>query len=63
MGGQAGQQACIVKVRFGIDREMEGRDRDIETKKQRDAETVLTLKILSKAGWPNYNKYFIFLTS
>jgi hypothetical protein len=50
MGGQAGQQACIFKVRFGIDRSMEGRDRDTETKKQRDAETVLTLKILSKAG-------------
>jgi hypothetical protein len=29
---------------------MEGRDRDTEKKKQRDAETVLTLKILSKAG-------------
>jgi hypothetical protein len=46
MGEQAGQQACIFKVRFGRDRQMEGRDRDIETKKQRDAEMVLTLKIL-----------------
>jgi len=37
------------KVRLGLG-EIEGRDRDRETYKQRDIETELTIKIPSKAG-------------
>jgi hypothetical protein len=56
VGGQAGQQVGLFKVRLGLG-EIEGRDRgerqryrDIETK---IIETELTIKIPSKAGWPN----------
>ncbi len=38
----------IVNVRFGRDREIEGRY--IDTERQRDIETELTIKIPSKAG-------------
>jgi hypothetical protein len=37
------------KVRLGLG-EIEGRDRERETLKQRDVETELTIKIPSKAG-------------
>jgi hypothetical protein len=52
-GGRAGQLAGIFKVRLGLG-ELEGRDRDTEiqrnreTKKQKDIETELTIKIPSK---------------
>jgi hypothetical protein len=50
-GWRVGQQACIFNVRLGLG-EIEGRYRDKETKKQRDIETEMTIKILKKPGQP-----------
>ena len=47
-GGWAGQQV-IFKVRLGLG-EIEGKDKDRETYKQRDIQTELTIKIPGKAG-------------
>ena len=47
-GGLAGRRVGIFNVRFGRDREIEGRY--IDTERQRDIETELTIKIPSKAG-------------